>query len=173
MAAGTTTEAGSVPVYRSEGDGDGMWAMGALMEMKLTAAETGGEVGALLVTQPPGVATPLHVHHREAEVAYVLQGTMTYRAGEDTFHLEPGGMLFLPKATPHAFRITGTSACRWLGFVLPGGLEGLYAEVGRPAVQRTMPEFTGVPDPEEIARWNEIGPGYGVQVVGPPLAPDA
>jgi len=156
-------------VHRESGEGDPLWAMGALMEVKLRSPETGGAIGALLVTQPPGIATPFHVHFRESEVAYIVEGTMTYRAGDDVFHLEPGGMLFLPQGTPHAFRITGTSPCKWLGFVLPGGVEHLYQEVGRPAEQREMPEFSGTPDPAEIARWNATGPEYGLEVVGPPI----
>jgi mannose-6-phosphate isomerase-like protein (cupin superfamily) len=160
-------------VHRRADEGDPLWALGALMEVKLTSDETDGTIGCMLVTQPPGIATPLHVHHREAEIAYLIEGTMTYRAGDDIFHLEPGDMLYLPKATPHAFRITGTAPCKWLGFVLPGGAEALYARVGRPATDRTMPAFTGVPDPEEIARWGSTAPAFGLEVVGPPLAADA
>lgn len=55
--------------------------------------------------------------------------------------------------------------------LLPGGAEALYAGVGRPATDRTP--FTGVPDPEEIARWASTGPMFGLEVVGPPLPADA
>jgi len=34
---------------------------------------------AMRVTQPPGIATPLHIHHREAEVFYFWPGSWTMR----------------------------------------------------------------------------------------------
>lgn len=146
--------------------------MGSLFEMKLRSAESNGGAAAMLVTQPPGVATPQHVHEREAEIAFVLEGTMTYRAGDEVFHLEAGSFLYLPKGVPHAFRITGDVAARWLGITLPGGLEHLYDEVGRPADERRLPGGP-MPDPDEIMRWVECAPRYGLRVVGPPVPEDA
>ena len=70
---------------------------------------------------------------------------------------------------PHAFRVTGTSPVRFLGLVVPGGLFGLYDEVGRPARERRLPGSDGQPLDEEIRRWIEIGPQYGLRVIGPPI----
>ena len=61
-----------------------------------------------LVTQPPGIATPLHRHTREAEALLVLEGVIEYRAGEETYELTAGSFLYLPLGVPHAFRIRGT-----------------------------------------------------------------
>ena len=36
--------------------------------------ETEGRLGVSLVTQPPGIATPLHRHTHEAEAFFVLEG---------------------------------------------------------------------------------------------------
>jgi hypothetical protein len=49
----------------------------------------------------------------------------------------------------------------------------LYDEVGIPAAERRLPGVDGLPMTAEIARWNEVGPRYGLQVVGPPLPEDA
>jgi uncharacterized cupin superfamily protein len=49
--------------------------MGSLFERLASAAETFGAFDVSLVTQPPGVATPLHVHTREAEAFFLLDGT--------------------------------------------------------------------------------------------------
>jgi hypothetical protein len=49
---------------------------------------------------------------------------------------------------------------------------GLYEEVGTPAPERRLPDG-GIP-PEDIARWLELAPAYGLRVVGPPIPePDA
>jgi hypothetical protein len=68
---------------------------------------------------------------------------------------------------PHAFRTTGTAPVRFLALALPGGLLGIYDEVGVPAAERRLPD-AGV-SAEDVARWLELGPRYGLRVVGPPI----
>jgi hypothetical protein len=94
---------------------------------------------------------------------------MTYRAGEQTFALSPGDFIWLPVGLPHGFRVTGSTPVRFLGLTTPGNLMALYDEVGIPATERRLPGSDGLPMGEEIARWNQVGPRYGLQVVGPPL----
>ena len=85
----STTAAEGV-VVRRPGEGPATWAMGSLFEHLVGAAETGGRLGVSLVTQPPGIATPLHRHTREAEAFLVLEGRVSYRAGEETHELDDG-----------------------------------------------------------------------------------
>jgi quercetin dioxygenase-like cupin family protein len=167
-AAGTAEATGGV-VHRPAGTARGTWAMGSLFEHLLTAAESGGALGLAVVTQPPGVATPLHRHTRDAEAFYLLDGTMTYRAGDDVFHLGTGDFIWLPAMLPHAFRVTGDSPVRFLGITNPGHLLDLYDEVGLPALERRLPGADGRSMEDEIARWNVVGPRFGLEVVGPPL----
>lgn len=159
-------------VLRGPGEGKATWAMGSLFERLASGAETGGAFDLTLATQPPGIAPPLHVHSREAEAFYVLEGTMVYQAGEDRHHLSAGSFIYLPKGVPHAFRITGTSPARFLSFAVPAGLMDLYDEVGMPALERRLPGTDGLSIEVEIPRWNEIGPRYGLQVVGQPIPAD-
>ncbi|MBA3264785.1 MAG: cupin domain-containing protein [Nocardioidaceae bacterium] len=156
-------------VVRPRGTGPATWAMGSLFERLASADETAGQLGVSLVTQPPGIASPLHRHTQEAEAFYLLEGTMTYLAGDDIYHLEPETFIHLPQGIPHAFRITGDQPARFVALTVPGGLMSLYDEVGVPAQERRLPGDDGTPLAEEIARWNEVGPRYGLQVVGPPL----
>ncbi len=159
-------------VHRPAGTGPATWAMGSLFEHLVGAQESGG-VAVSLVTQPPGIATPLHRHTHEDEAFYLLDGTMTYRAGEEVFHLKAGDFIWLPRGLPHAFRVTGTSPVRFLGLTDPGRLFHLYDEVGIPAAERRLPGADGQSMEVEIPRWNEVGPRYGLEVVGPPLAVEA
>jgi len=156
-------------VHRPAGTGPATWAMGSLFEHLVQADETDGRLGIALVTQPPGIATPLHRHTREAEAFYLLSGTMTYRAGDETFELSQGSFIYLPQGLPHAFRITGEEPARILGLTVPGHLLGLYQEVGIPAPERRLPSTDGLPMDVEVARWNEAGPRYGLEVIGPPI----
>jgi quercetin dioxygenase-like cupin family protein len=151
------------------GTGPGTWAMGSLFEHLVSAAQTDGRLGMSMVTQPPGTATPLHRHTNEAEALFVLDGHVTYRAGDDVHELTAGSFLFLPQHLPHAFRVRGDQPARFLALTVPGGLMGLYDEVGVPAREMRLPGDDGPAMADEIARWNEVGPRYGLEVVGPPI----
>jgi mannose-6-phosphate isomerase-like protein (cupin superfamily) len=154
-------------VMREPGTGRGTWAMGSLFEHLLESGQSDGMLGVALVTQPPGIATPLHRHTREAEAFYLLEGRLDYRAGERDFELYAGCFIYLPLGMPHAFRIRGDAPARILALTAPAGLLALYDEVGIPATELRLPGADGQPPEVEIPRWGEVGPRYGLEVVGP------
>jgi quercetin dioxygenase-like cupin family protein len=156
-------------IVRTAEEGPATWAMGSLFERLVAGAETEGALGVSVVTQPPGTATPLHVHSRESEAFYLLDGEMSYQAGETVHRLGPGSFIYLPKGMPHAFRITGSMPARVLAIAVPGGVLALYDEVGIPAAEHRLPGADGTPFDQEVQRWNEVGPRYGLSVVGPPI----
>ncbi len=84
-------------IYQAAGEAPATWALGSLFERVLTGGQCGGAFDISLVTQPPGTATPLHRHTREAEVFYLLAGSMSYRAGEEIFHLTAGDFIYLQR----------------------------------------------------------------------------
>ena len=141
--------------------------MGSLFEHLVGASETDGLLGVSLVTQPPGIATPLHRHTHEAEAFLVLEGRVSYRAGDETYELDDGCFIYLPRSVPHAFRIRGSAPTRFVAFTAPGGLMGLYDEVGIPAPSDACPVRTGSRRRSSCPKWAEVGPRYGLEVVGP------
>jgi len=155
-------------VVREPGTGRATWAMQSLFEHLLEPHQS-ADLGVALVTQPPGVATPLHRHDREAEAFYVLEGRLDYQAGDDLFELYAGCFIHLPARVPHAFRIRGDSPARFLALTTPAGLLHLYDEVGLPATERRLPGADGLTPEQEIPRWVEVAPSYGMTVVGPPI----
>src|SRR6266581_9382457 len=118
-ADGETASKGSVLV-RGAGEGPGTWALGSLFERLASGEETGGGFGLSLVTQPPGTATPVHVHTMEDEAFYLLDGTMTYSADGELHRLASGSFIFLRRGRPHAFRVTGDAPVRFLAIAAPG-----------------------------------------------------
>lgn len=156
-------------VMREPGTGRGTWAMSSLFEHLLESPPGTDRLGVALVTQPPGVATPLHRHTHEAEAFYLLEGRMDYRAGDDDYELYAGCFMYLPVGVPHAFRIRGDEPARFLAMVEPGGLLGLYDEVGIPATELRLPGDDGLTPEVEIPRWMEVSGRYGLEVVGPPI----
>ena len=133
-----------------------------------------------LVTQPPGIATPLHRHTKEAEAVFVLGGQIEYRAGdgrrqayEPHAGAEGVAVSLSPADSGPPARVPDPGSTSRPGSSVsphPAALMGLYDEVGVPAAGMHIPaEGEGRSMEEEIARWNEVGPRYGLQVVGPPL----
>ena len=169
MAATDIGTAGRVVVRRA-GEGPATWAMGSLFEHLVGSDESGGRLGVSVVTQPPGIAPPLHVHADESEAFLLLDGGMRYRAGDVGHDLAAGDFVHLPAGVPHGFRVAA-SGVRYVAFTVPGRLMDLYDEVGVPATTRRVPVpgQDGRTLPEEIARWNEFAPRYGLVVLGPPL----
>ena len=96
----TTAEPHGQVVVREPGTGRGTWAMSSLFEHLLESPPGSDRLGVALVTQPPGVATPLHRHTREAEAFYLLDGRMDYRAGDDDYELYAGCFMYLPAGLP-------------------------------------------------------------------------
>jgi quercetin dioxygenase-like cupin family protein len=141
-----------------------LWTMGMLMTVKASREDTGGTCAVMEVTFPPNVGPPLHVHHREAELNYVLSGRMRFHCGDDEMDCGAGGFVYLPKDVPHAFK-SGADGATMLAIALPGGIEGLYEAVGEPAGEPVLPSA-----PPNIPGWLEHAGSFGVDILGPPLA---
>ena len=85
-------------------DGDARWWFAALAVIKATAADTGGAMTIVEMTEPPGAEAPLHVHHREDEAFWILAGSVTLYAGEVVIEASAGDYAFGPRDVPHCYR---------------------------------------------------------------------
>jgi quercetin dioxygenase-like cupin family protein len=127
------------------------WWFDALAVIKATAASTNGQLAIVEVTEPPGAEAPLHVHHREDEGFYVLDGSVTITVGDKTTELAPGDFAFGPRDIPHRYTV-GPDGCRMLFICTPGGFEKLVTEMSRPAEALTLP-----PPSAEEPDWEHVG----------------
>ncbi len=75
---------------------------------------------------------PRHIHHREDEGWYVLDGAMTVHVGDDVFEAKTGGFVLAPMGVPHAFTID-LEPTRVLVFASPAGFERFADELGEAA----------------------------------------
>ena len=131
--------------------GQQRWFFGMLAEVKASAADTGGRYTLLEMTAPPGLQTPLHVHYREDEGFYVLDGTVTILVGEETVELGPGQHAFGPRDIPHRFTV-GPEGAHMIWVLTPGGFEDFVEEASVPAQALTTapPEILPPADIAEI-----------------------
>ena len=95
--------------------------------IKATTPATGGAFALFEENEP--VDTPLHVHEREDELFYVLEGDHVFRVGEEEFRVGPGGLVFAPRGVPHSQRRVVPRTGRVLVLTAPGGLEGFFREL--------------------------------------------
>jgi quercetin dioxygenase-like cupin family protein len=147
----------------SGGEGEARWWFGALAVIKATAADTGGHLAIVDVTEPPGAEAPLHVHHREDEAFWVLEGDVTFEVGGMTFDATAGDFAFGPRDIPHRY-VVGDAGCRLLFILTPAGFENLVMKLSEPAGSRTLPPpAEGEPDMEQI---QGLGKAYGIEMLG-------
>lgn len=115
--------------YAVEADAGERLVVGrATIVVRVTSESTGGAF-ALLEEAPPMVDTPAHVHEREDELFYVLEGEHVYQVGDAEFRLGPGGLAFAPRGVPHAQRRVVPGVGRQLVLVSPGGFEGFFRDL--------------------------------------------
>ena len=165
MAAEHTTAADAA--FLDSGEGQVIWFLRNRMTIKATARSTGGAYGLVESLIAPGFSPPLHVHHREDEAFWILEGDVSMRCGDRTFRAGPGAFVFLPRDVPHTFVVEGDVPARMLTLLTPGGGEGVFIEGGRHAEGDGLPP-AAPPDIEALKRVSER---YGAEIVGPPMAP--
>ena len=151
------------PVAVHTGEGEALWWFGSLAEIKATAADTGGQMTIIEITEPPGYEAPLHVHHNEDEAFWILAGDATFEVGDTTIEASAGDYAFGPRDVPHRYTV-GDSGCRMLFILTPGGFEGLVREMGEPAGSRTVPPPSD--EPPDMGRVAAIAGRYGCALVG-------
>lgn len=138
------------PMAVGSAEGEARWWFDALAVIKATAADTGGLMTIVEVTEPPGAVAPLHVHHREDEAFWILEGDVTFQVGDTTTEAHTGDYAFGPRGIPHRYTV-GAAGCRMLFICTPGGFEDLVIAMSRPADTRTLP-----PPSEEEPDWDSI-----------------
>jgi len=90
---------------------------------RLTSAQTGGAYYLFESSFEPETGNGLHVHAREDEIGYVLEGALEVRLRDQTRVLEAGGIARLPKGIPHALRNPLLTPSRYLFMAVPAGLD--------------------------------------------------
>ncbi len=129
--------------------------LGTTMTVKVSAADTGGTCAMVEQITPPGWGPPLHVHTREDEMMYVLDGEYEVRLGDQTLRVTAGQAVGMPRNVPHTFKNVGATDGRLLAVMTPGTLEPYFHEIA---------QLSGPPSPQLVA---PIAERYGLTMLGP------
>ena len=142
-----------------------LWVLGDLYEFKAVSGDTGGAFATWETTATPGLpGPPPHIHHREDETFYVLEGEVELTVDGSPVRAAAGTFVNIPRGSLHTFRNAGTEPARLLVSVVPGGFEGFFEEVGEPATDPGPPP-SAPPDVEKVMA---VAPKYGLEIPPPP-----
>ena len=128
-----------------------------------SASDTNGVLGAVEVAGPRGAVPPLHVHQREDEAFYVVEGEYSMLVGDDVITASPGTWVWGPRGVPHGYQIHSARG-RHLSLTMPGGFEAFFEEVASIATPDANPR-------NEMSRLVTVAARYGVDLLGPPSVP--
>lgn len=148
-----------------------LWVLDERLTYKVPSHQTGGAYALFEATTNPGAGPPPHVHHREDEAFYVLEGEYEFLVDGRTFKAEAGSLIYVPKGALHAHENVGEGVGRMLVSHTPGGLyEHFFEKVGRPVEggDGEPPAFEDRPDSGR--RIVEVASEFGIEI--PPLIVD-
>ncbi len=146
----------------SPGVGQQVWVVDELIRFIATGSETGGAYTLTESMVLPNGGPPPHVHHRDDEAFWVLEGELEVVVGEQAYTVPTGGYVHLPRGVPHRFVNAGSAPARFLTLIVPAGLEGFFRDVGVPYVEGAEPPHE---DAAHIAAIQGAAPNYGVELL--------
>ncbi len=164
-SAPTTTVS---PIALPADEGEALWFLGTLATVKASSETTAGRVAVIEQLAPQGSGSPLHVHHREDEWFYVIEGTLTFWVGGEVIDAPAGSFVYGPRDIPHTF-IVSSSEARFLLVTEPAGFEQFMRAFSEPAATRTIPPPAAPPsDPGALVA---AAAEFGIEILGPPGIP--
>jgi len=126
----------------------------------LTGEQTGGAFSLVETMMRPGTEPPYHIHEREDETFYIMEGHVTVLVDGVVHECKAGDAIFLPRGIPHTFRVRSAVA-RTIAVVTPSGFEKFFQAVGQPAVSFEAPL---VPMADYAATSGRAAAAFGVRL---------
>jgi quercetin dioxygenase-like cupin family protein len=132
-----------------------------ILDVKISGDDTDGGVAMFEQTSlSPGRGTPLHVHHKQDEYFYVVEGEYYFQIGEDKFRGSAGDTIFLPMKVPHAWTQVSPKGKVTVTFQPAGKMENFFITTAALDHEPTKDEMAKIFEDNEMI------------VVGPPLKVD-
>jgi quercetin dioxygenase-like cupin family protein len=150
------------PTVRQPSEGRTIAVVGDVYRFLATGEDTGGKYAMWEAIVPPGGGPPPHVHSREEEGFYILEGEITFLIGDERMVASAGMFANMSVGTLHGFKNESGKPAKMLISVAPAGLEQMFFEVGQPVSQGTT--TTSLPSQAEIEKLLAIAPRYGVEI---------
>ena len=111
-------------------DGKGTHVIGDIQTLKLSGADTNGQVVVIEEENAPGTFIPMHTHSKEDEIFKVLEAELEVTVGDQTTVLKAGDLTFATKGVAHTWRVVGDQNCKAIFTAFPAGMELMFAKLG-------------------------------------------
>ncbi len=147
------------PIIRALDEGEALNVLGVTVRVTVSSEESGGSISVFITENAPRLGPPLHIHSREDETFFVIDGEYRVRVGEELMTLHAGQSAFLPRGIPHTYANAGETTAKLLVLVTPGGFENFFRDVD-------LLCRAGTASPETLA---PVGTKHGLEFVGPPI----
>jgi len=138
---------------------------GDVLVFKAKGEQTNGQYALFEITVEPQASPPPHIHSREDESFYILEGEVEFHLDEHTIVATPGTFLQSPRGQKHSFNVIGSQPAKMLCWATPAGIEHFFTEVGTGLSDAYVspPAIT----PEAIERLVSTAPRYGITILPP------
>jgi mannose-6-phosphate isomerase-like protein (cupin superfamily) len=152
---------------RTPSIGISTWYKGILISNLATEQDTNGAFELVVTRMRKGTEPPPHVHEREHEMFYVLEGVLDVYVGDAHLQATAGECVFLPKRKPHVFRIQSPEI-HMLVLMTPGGFMNASAGMAIPAQTLNIPPDDGVTYATvDLGETIRVFGEYGVRFLAP------
>jgi quercetin dioxygenase-like cupin family protein len=150
------------PTLTKPTEGRTIAVVGDVYRFLAVGKDTNGRYALWEAVVPPGGGPPPHVHSREEEGFYVLEGEITFQIGDERLVAGAGTFANMPVGTLHSFRNNGSRPAKMLISVAPAGLEQMFIEVGHPVAEgaTTAP----LPTKDELEKLLAVAARYGIEI---------
>lgn len=151
--------------FQAPGTGERIAVAGDLYTVLASGEQTGGAYALFDAAVPPGGGPPFHIHEREDEAFYILEGEMTFFTEGKEIVAKAGALIHLPRGGTHRFQNCGSAPARMLIQVTPAGIENYFRKAG--FVIDGVEEIPDTLSPEAIKRLVEFAPEFGLEILPP------
>jgi quercetin dioxygenase-like cupin family protein len=149
------------PTVRIPAQGRTVAVVGDVYRFLATGEDTNGKYALWEAIVPPGGGPPPHVHSREEEGFYVLEGEITFTINGERVVATAGTFANMPVGTPHSFKNESDRPAKMLLSVAPAGLEQMFFECGVPLAEGATTALP--PTKEEMEKLLAVAPKYGIE----------
>jgi quercetin dioxygenase-like cupin family protein len=149
------------PVLRKPSEGCTIAVVGDLYRFLATGEETDGKYAMWEAIVPPGGGPPPHIHSREQESFYILEGEISFMVNGEKIIATAGTFANMPIGSLHSFKNATDETARVIISVAPAGLEKMFLEVGVPV---NLGDTPPPPTKAEIEKLLAIAPNYGIEI---------
>jgi mannose-6-phosphate isomerase-like protein (cupin superfamily) len=135
---------------------------GIVMKRLLTGKQTAGQFCLFENSSRGMTRTPIHVHAKDDETIYVIDGELTAVIDGEPRRLTAGESVFLPRGVPHQLVNMSGKPSKYILIGTPALFDRFVEEGGH---ELQSDEVVGAPTDDEIERLRKASPKFGITLL--------